>query len=155
MRAHMASVQSPAAAKPITAVPDRELRKIVIASVAGNAMEWYDFFVYGTAAALVFGKLFFPPGSDPLVGTLGAFAAFAIGFIARPFGGILFGHIGDRFGRKLSLVWTLSIMGAATFAIGLLPTYAHVGIWAPVALVTLRVLQGVASGGEWGGGVLM
>jgi MFS transporter, MHS family, shikimate and dehydroshikimate transport protein len=134
---------------------DPHLRKTVIASVAGNAMEWYDFFVYGTAAALVFGKLFFPPGSDPLVGTLGAFAAFAIGFIARPFGGILFGHIGDRFGRKLSLVWTLSIMGAATFAIGLLPTYADVGIWAPVALVTLRVLQGIASGGEWGGGVLM
>ena len=105
---------------------DPHLRKTVIASVAGNAMEWYDFFVYGTAAALVFGKLFFPPGSDPLVGTLGAFAAFAIGFIARPFGGILFGHIGDRFGRKLSLVWTLSIMGAATFAIGLLANSSRV-----------------------------
>ncbi|MDN7177382.1 MHS family MFS transporter [Caballeronia sp. SEWSISQ10-4 2] len=134
---------------------ERAIRKIVVASVAGNAMEWYDFFAYGTAAAIVFGQLFFPVGSDPLLGTLGAFAAFAMGFVARPLGGIVFGHIGDRLGRKASLIWTLSIMGAATFAIGLLPTYAQAGVWSPVALVVLRLLQGIASGGEWGGGVLM
>ncbi|AEA60181.1 MFS transporter [Burkholderia gladioli] len=131
------------------------LNRIVVASVAGNAMEWYDFFVYGTAAALVFGKLFFPAGADPLIGTLGAFAAFAMGFVARPLGGIVFGHIGDRYGRRASLVWTLMIMGLATLGIGLLPTYDQVGLWAPAALVALRLLQGVASGGEWGGGVLM
>ncbi|MDR5665079.1 MFS transporter, partial [Burkholderia cenocepacia] len=104
---------------------------IVIASVAGNAMEWYDFFVYGTAAALVFGPVFFPPGASPLAGSLAAFAAFALGFVARPLGGIVFGHVGDRYGRKASLVWTLLIMGASTFAIGLLPTYAQIGLWAP------------------------
>lgn len=139
----------------ISSMDERAIRKIVVASVAGNAMEWYDFFAYGTAAAIVFGQLFFPVGSDPLLGTLGAFAAFAMGFVARPLGGIVFGHIGDRLGRKASLIWTLSIMGAATFAIGLLPTYAQAGVWSPVALVVLRLLQGIASGGEWGGGVLM
>ncbi|WP_153101093.1 MFS transporter [Paraburkholderia hayleyella] len=137
------------------AVPDQALRRIVVASVAGSAMEWYDFFLYGTAAALVFGQLFFPASADPLSGTLGAFAAFALGFVARPLGGILFGHIGDRYGRRTSLVWTLFIMGSATFGIGLLPTYEHVGLWAPAALVVLRLLQGIAAGGEWGGGVLM
>lgn len=136
-------------------VKDKTLTRIVVASVVGNAMEWYDFFVYGTAAALVFGQLFFPPNADPLVGTLSSFGAFAIGFVARPLGGALFGHIGDRFSRKTSLVWTLLIMGMATFAIGLLPTYAQVGLWSPVLLVALRLLQGIASGGEWGGGVLM
>lgn len=141
-----------ASSQPVDA---KALRRIVIASVAGNALEWYDFFLYGTAAALVFGELFFPPGSDPLVGTLAAFAGFAVGFAARPFGGILFGHIGDRYGRKGALVWTLSIMGVATFLIGLLPTYAQIGLWAPALLVLLRLLQGIASGGEWGGGVLM
>ncbi|AIO28531.1 MFS transporter [Burkholderia cepacia] len=146
------TVQSPSAARPLA---DRQLRRIVIASVAGNAMEWYDFFVYGTAAALVFGHVFFPPGASPLAGSLAAFAAFALGFVARPLGGIVFGHVGDRYGRKASLVWTLLIMGASTFAIGLLPTYAQVGLWAPAALVVLRLLQGIASGGEWGGGVLM
>ncbi|WP_176055128.1 MFS transporter [Paraburkholderia caribensis] len=154
----MASIETTHATGRVDAVrplEDRTLRKIVIASVAGNAMEWYDFFVYGTAAALVFGQLFFPAGADPLIGTLGAFAAFAMGFVARPLGGVVFGHIGDRYGRKASLVWTLLIMGIATFAIGLLPTYAQIGIWSPVALVVLRLLQGVASGGEWGGGVLM
>jgi MFS transporter, MHS family, shikimate and dehydroshikimate transport protein len=151
----MASVQSSTAARTGAANSDRVLRKIVIASVAGNAMEWYDFFVYGTAAALVFGRLFFPANADPLIGTLGAFAAFAMGFVARPLGGIVFGHIGDRYGRRASLVWTLLIMGFATFGIGLLPTYDYVGLWAPIGLVALRLLQGVASGGEWGGGVLM
>lgn len=151
----MASVQSPASATHAAANSERPLKRIVIASVAGNAMEWYDFFVYSTAAALVFGQLFFPPDADPLVGTLGAFAAFAIGFVARPLGGVVFGHIGDRYGRRASLVWTLLIMGVATFGIGLLPGYGQVGMWAPAALVALRVFQGIASGGEWGGGVLM
>jgi metabolite-proton symporter len=150
----MATVHSSSAERS-AAMPDRALKRIVIASVAGNAMEWYDFFVYGTAAALIFGKLFFPANADPLIGTLGAFAAFAMGFVARPLGGIVFGHIGDRYGRRASLVWTLLIMGFATFGIGLLPTYDQVGLWAPVALVALRLLQGIASGGEWGGGVLM
>jgi MFS transporter, MHS family, shikimate and dehydroshikimate transport protein len=136
-------------------VDEKSLRRIVVASVAGNALEWYDFFLYSTAAALVFGELFFPKGTDPLVGTLAAFAGFAVGFAARPFGGVLFGHIGDRYGRKGALVWTLSIMGAATFLIGLLPTYAQAGLWAPALLLVLRVLQGIAAGGEWGGGVLM
>ncbi|HTR06450.1 MAG TPA: MFS transporter [Paraburkholderia sp.] len=151
----MASVHPPATVKHVAANSEYSLKRIVIASVAGNAMEWYDFFVYSTAAALVFGQLFFPPNADPLVGTLGAFAAFAIGFVARPLGGIVFGHIGDRYGRRASLVWTLLIMGVATFGIGLLPGYAEVGLWAPAALVALRLLQGIASGGEWGGGVLM
>ncbi|MFB9121847.1 MFS transporter [Paraburkholderia dipogonis] len=136
-------------------IDQKSLRRIVMASVAGNALEWYDFFLYSTAAALVFGELFFPKGTDPLIGTLAAFAGFAVGFAARPFGGVLFGHIGDRYGRKGALVWTLSIMGGATFLIGLLPTYGQAGLWAPALLLVLRVLQGVASGGEWGGGVLM
>ncbi len=148
------STASPLPSSP-TDVAASPMSRILIASVAGNAMEWYDFFVYGTAAALVFGKLFFPANADPLIGTLGAFGAFAMGFVARPLGGIVFGHIGDRYGRRTSLVWTLMIMGLATFGIGLLPTYEQAGLWAPVALVALRLLQGVASGGEWGGGVLM
>ncbi|MDB5786875.1 MFS transporter [Caballeronia mineralivorans] len=151
----MSSAHTTLSPTAISPMDERTIRKIVVASVAGNAMEWYDFFAYGTAAAIVFGQLFFPVGSEPLLGTLGAFAAFAMGFVARPLGGIVFGHIGDRLGRKASLIWTLSIMGAATFAIGLLPTYAQAGVWSPVALVVLRLLQGIASGGEWGGGVLM
>ncbi|HXZ09162.1 MAG TPA: MFS transporter, partial [Paraburkholderia sp.] len=131
------------------------LRRIIVASVLGNALEWYDFFLYGTAAALIFGPLFFPLHGDPLMGTLAAFAAFAIGFLARPLGGIVFGHIGDRHGRKRALVVTLMMMGAATFGIGLLPTFSQIGFLAPAALVCLRVLQGIASGGEWGGGVLL
>ena len=144
-----------AAGAGVGSVDKKSLRRIVFASVVGNALEWYDFFLYSTAAALVFGGLFFPKGTDPLVGTLAAFAGFAVGFAARPFGGVLFGHIGDRYGRRGALVWTLSIMGAATFLIGFLPTYAQVGLWAPVLLLVLRLLQGVAAGGEWGGGVLM
>jgi metabolite-proton symporter len=132
-----------------------QLRKIVAASVAGNALEWYDFFLYSTAAALVFSRLFFPATTDPLTGTLAAFAGFAVGFAARPFGGLIFGHVGDRFGRKPALVITLCIMGGSTFLIGLLPTYAQIGLWAPILLVLLRVLQGIAAGGEWGGGVLI
>lgn len=151
----MSTVQPSSRTRTGTASPDCSLNRIVVASVAGNAMEWYDFFVYGTAAALVFGQLFFPANADPLIGTLGAFAAFAMGFVARPLGGIVFGHIGDRYGRRTSLVWTLLIMGFATFGVGLLPTYDQVGLWAPAALVFMRLLQGIASGGEWGGGVLM
>ncbi|KQQ56149.1 MFS transporter [Pseudomonas sp. Leaf127] len=131
------------------------MRRIVVASVIGNALEWYDFFLYGTAAALVFGPLFFPAGTDPVLGTLGAFAGFAVGFVARPVGGIIFGHVGDRHGRKLALVITLAMMGLATFLMGLLPTYEQAGYLAPLALVLLRLVQGVAAGGEWGGGVLM
>lgn len=132
-----------------------QMRKLIIGSVMGNALEWYDFFLYGTAAALVFGPLFFPVQNDPLQGTLLAFSGFAIGFLARPLGGILFGHIGDRYSRKMTLIMTLTLMGATTFIIGLLPAYSSIGILAPIALISLRFLQGVASGGEWGGGVLM
>ncbi|MBO9377582.1 MFS transporter [Sphingomonas histidinilytica] len=117
-------------------------------------LEWYDFFLFGTAAALVFNRLFFP-AADPTAALLAAFSVYAVGFAARPIGGLIFGHVGDRHGRKVSLVWTLSIMGVATFAIGLLPSYEQAGMLAPALLVALRLLQGIAAGGEWGGGVLM
>lgn len=133
----------------------KQMRKLVLASVLGNALEWYDFFLYGTAAALVFGPLFFPVGGDPLQGTLLAFSGFAVGFLARPLGGIVFGHLGDRYSRKMTLIMTLTLMGATTFIIGLLPVYSQIGVLAPICLISLRFLQGVASGGEWGGGVLM
>ena len=132
-----------------------DLRGAMFASIVGNTLEWYDFFIYGTASALVFGQLFFPVGEDPLVNTLVAFVGYSVGFFARPLGGLIFGHVGDRQGRKAALVWTLTLMGIATFAMGLLPTYQDIGIWAPVMLVTLRIFQGIATGGEWGGGVLM
>ncbi|WP_394844236.1 MHS family MFS transporter [Pendulispora brunnea] len=132
----------------------RAIVKVAVASFVGTAIEWYDFFLYGTAAALVFNKLFFPK-FDPLMGTLLSFATFAVGFVARPVGGVVFGHYGDRIGRKAMLSLTLLIMGLATFAIGLLPTYDSVGVLAPIALVTLRLLQGFGLGGEWGGAVLM
>lgn len=131
------------------------IKKYIAASLMGNALEWYDFFLYATAAAIVFGDLFFPADVDPLIGTLGAFAGFAVGFAARPLGGIIFGHIGDRISRKTALIVTLTTMGAATFLMGLLPTYGSVGILAPILLVALRVIQGIAAGGEWGGGVLI
>ena len=130
------------------------VRKVIVASLIGTSLEWYDFFIYGTAAALVFNQLFFPT-FEPLVGTLLAFTTYAVGFIARPLGGLVFGHYGDRIGRKNVLVVTLLLMGIATFAIGLLPTYATIGVWAPVLLVALRFLQGLGLGGEWGGAVLM
>jgi MHS family shikimate/dehydroshikimate transporter-like MFS transporter len=137
------------------AVGDRpELHSIVWASTVGTIIEWYDFLIYGTAAALVFNKLFFPT-LDPLAGTLAAFATYAVGFGARPLGGIIFGHYGDRLGRKAMLMLTMLIMGVGTFLIGCLPTYSQIGIWAPVLLVVLRVLQGIGVGGEWGGAVLM
>jgi len=137
----------------LTALPQTP-RRVIAASLIGTSLEWYDFFLYGTAAALVFNKLFFP-SFDPSVGTLLAFATAAVGFVARPLGGIVFGHFGDRSGRKMVLVVTLLIMGGATFLIGLLPTYETIGIWAPVLLVALRFIQGLGLGGEWGGAVLM
>jgi MFS transporter, MHS family, shikimate and dehydroshikimate transport protein len=132
----------------------QSLRQVALASFIGTTIEWYDFFLYGTAAALLFNELFFPKAA-PNIGTLAAFATFGVGFAARPIGGIVFGHFGDRIGRKSMLVLSLLIMGLATFAIGLLPTYASIGIAAPVLLVVLRLLQGLGVGGEWGGAVLM
>jgi Nitrate/nitrite transporter len=137
-----------------TAPDTNEIRRVAFASAIGCVIEWYDFFLYGVVAGLVFNKLFFP-NQDPFVGMLLAYATFAVGFVARPVGGILFGHFGDRLGRKGMLVLTLLIMGVATFLIGLLPTYATAGIWAPVLLLLLRVLQGLGIGGEGGGAVLM
>ena len=130
------------------------IRLVALASLVGTAIEWYDFYLYGTAAALIFNRLYFPT-FDPLTGTLAAFGTYAAGFLARPIGGIIIGHYGDRVGRKSMLVLTLVIMGVATFGIGLLPTYAQIGAWAPVGLVTLRLAQGFGVGGEWGGAVLM
>jgi metabolite-proton symporter len=130
------------------------VRRVIVASLVGTSLEWYDFFIYGTAAALVFNQIFFP-SFDPLVGTLLAFTTYAVGFVARPLGGVVFGHYGDKLGRKNVLVVTLLIMGIATFLIGLLPTYGSIGVWAPILLVALRFLQGLGLGGEWGGAVLM
>jgi MFS family permease len=127
--------------------------RVILAASVGSALEWYDFFLYGTAAALVFGELFFPK-SDPIVGTMLSFLTFGVGFVVRPLGGILFGIMGDRYGRKPVLVATLLLIGVGTTAIGLLPTYNQVGIWAPLLLVTLRVLQGLGAGAEYGGAVI-
>ena len=127
-----------------------ELRRVVVGSVVGTALEWYDFFIYGTAAALVFGTLFFPEGREG-VGTLLAFATFGVGFVFRPLGGILFGHIGDRIGRRATLVITTAVMGVSTGVIGLLPTYDSIGLWAPALLVLLRIIQGLGAGAEFGG----
>jgi MHS family shikimate/dehydroshikimate transporter-like MFS transporter len=139
---------------PHSAPPTQQVRRAVVASMVGNALEWYDFFLYGTAAALVFNQLFFPT-IDPLAGTIAAFGTYALGFAARPLGGLLFGHFGDRIGRKAMLVATLALMGGATFLIGLLPGYGQIGVAAPVLLTALRIVQGIAVGGEWGGGVLL
>ncbi|GAA2443579.1 MFS transporter [Streptomyces lavendulocolor] len=143
-------MSSPATAPPAPS----SLKRIVAASLIGTTIEWYDFFLYGSAAALVFNKLFFP-GSDPLVGTLLSFLTYAVGFAARPLGALVFGHYGDRLGRKKLLVLSLLLMGGATFAIGLLPTHATIGTAAPVLLTVLRLVQGFALGGEWGGAVLL
>src|SRR5215510_9317663 len=134
--------------------PRESVRRVALASMVGTSIEWYDFFIFGTASALVFGRLFFPTFSE-LAGTLAAFASFAVGFVARPVGGLIFGHIGDRRGRKTTLVLTLTMMGLATFAMGLMPTYEAIGVWAPILMVVLRFVQGLAVGGEWGGAVLM
>ena len=131
-----------------------QLRRAVIASTIGTAIEWYDFFLYSIVTGLVFAKLFFPH-SDPWVGTLEAFAIYAVGFVARPIGAAIFGHYGDRIGRKATLIATLLLMGLATFAVALVPTYESVGIWGAVILTILRFIQGVGVGGEWGGSVLM
>src|SRR5215218_165771 len=147
---------SPVAAPSTTPLAEqaRQLRRVALSGLLGTAVEFYDFLVYGTVAALVFGELFFP-GADPAVGTIAAFGTFAAGYVARPLGGIVFGHFGDRLGRKSMLLLTMGLMGGASFLIGVLPTYDTVGVWAPVLLITLRVVQGVAIGGEWGGATLM
>ncbi|MEP7102075.1 MAG: MFS transporter [Burkholderiales bacterium] len=133
---------------------ERAIRRVVISALVGASIEWYDFFLYGVVAGIVFNKLYFP-GSDPVVATLLAYTTFAVGFVTRPLGGVIFGHFGDKIGRKSMLVITLMIMGVATFLIGLVPTYAQIGIAAPLLLLLLRVLQGIGLGGEWGGAVLM
>ena len=131
-----------------------KMRSIVFASSVGTIIEWYDFLIYATAAALVFNKAFFPT-IDPLAGTLAALGTYAVGFLARPLGGALFGHFGDRLGRKSMLVLTMFIMGLSTFCIGLLPNYASIGVLAPILLILLRIVQGIGLGGEWGGASLM
>lgn len=145
---------SPVASPSTAAERTRQLRLVAASGLLGTAVEFYDFLVYGTVAALVFGELFFP-GADPAVGTIAAFGTFAAGYVARPLGGILFGHFGDRLGRKSMLLLTMGLMGGASFLIGLLPTYDTIGVWAPVLLIALRVIQGIAIGGEWGGATLM
>jgi len=136
------------------AKPDAVIRQVVWSSVLGTTVEWYDFLAYGTASALIFNKLFFPSLS-PAAGTIAAFGTYGVGFVARPLGGAIFGHFGDRIGRKAMLALTIIIMGLGTFLIGCMPTFKQVGILAPIGLITLRVLQGIGMGGEWGGAVLM
>ena len=131
-----------------------QLRKAVVAATIGTTIEWYDFFIYGTAAGLIFPKLFFP-NEDPLTGTLAAFGTYFVGFIARPIGAAIFGHYGDRIGRKATLIATLMVMGIATFLVAFVPGYASIGIWGAVILTVLRALQGIGVGGEWGGSVLI
>src|SRR5690242_16236160 len=131
-----------------------QLRRAVIASTVGTTIEWYDFFLYSIVTGLIFAKLYFPK-SDPLVGTLEAFAIYAVGFLARPVGAAIFGHYGDRIGRKSTLIATLLVMGLATFAVAFVPTYESIGIWGAILLTILRFIQGVGVGGEWGGSVLM
>ena len=136
------------------AVVDRSMVSVVFAGSVGTIIEWYDFLIYGTAAALVFNTLFFPT-IDPLAGTLASLATYSVGFFARPVGGAIFGHFGDRIGRKVMLMITMAIMALGTFAVGCLPTYQQIGVWAPILLVTLRFIQGIGLGGEWGGASLM
>ncbi|MGE8640793.1 MAG: MFS transporter, partial [Achromobacter sp.] len=141
-------------AAPATPSTARQPVRAATAAFVGTTIEWYDFYIYATAAALVFGKVFFP-GADPFISTMASFGTFAAGFLARPLGGVIFGHLGDRVGRKNALMATLIIMGVATVGIGLLPSYATAGLWAPALLLLLRLAQGLAVGGEWGGAVLM
>ena len=131
-----------------------QLRRAVIAGTIGTTIEWYDFFLYSTITGLAFAKLFFPK-SEPLVGTLEAFGIYAVGFAARPVGAVIFGHYGDRIGRKATLIITLLLMGIATFLVAFVPTYAEAGIWGAVILTALRLIQGLGVGGEWGGSVLL
>ena len=132
----------------------RQLRRAVVASTIGTAIEWYDFFLYSVVTGLVFAKLFFP-NDDPLAGTLNAFGIYSVGFLARPVGAAIFGHYGDRIGRKSTLIVTLLLMGIATFLVALVPTYEQIGIWGAILLTVLRFIQGIGVGGEWGGSVLM
>jgi len=132
----------------------RQLRRALVASTVGTTIEWYDFLLYGQVTGLVFGKLFFPQ-SDPLVGVLQAFAVFFIGFVGRPIGAAIFGHWGDRIGRKATLIATLLVTGFATMAVGLVPTYESIGIWGAILLTIIRLIQGIGVGGEWGGSVLL
>ena len=145
----------PTTAPPPPALGDpQQMRRVLFSSFLGSAVEFYDFLLYGTAAALVFGQLFFA-NLTPVLATIASFATLAVGYLVRPLGGVIFGHFGDRIGRKSMLVLTMSIMGAASFAIGLLPTYATIGWVAPLLLILLRLVQGFAVGGEWGGAALM
>src|SRR5262249_17765752 len=130
------------------------LLRAVVASTIGTAIEWYDFFLYSTVTGLVFAALFFP-NADPLVGTLNAFGIYAVGFVARPIGAAIFGHYGDRLGRKSALIATLLLMGIATFLVALVPSYARIGVWGAIILTVLRFVQGIGVGGEWGGSVLL
>src|SRR5246127_854717 len=144
-----------AAAVPLSDIDYRaQLRRAVIASTVGTTIEWYDFLLYGQMAAIIFAKLYFPL-SEPLSGTLQAFATFAVGFFARPIGAAIFGHYGDRIGRKAALIATLLLTGLSTFLVGCVPTYEQIGIWGPVVMVVLRFIQGIGVGGEWGGSVLL
>jgi MFS family permease len=142
----------------VNAAPTRhagkDVRMVALASAVGCTIEWYDFFLYGTVSGLIFNKLFFPT-FDPRIGTLLTYTTFAVGFLARPVGGVIFGHLGDRIGRKRMLVLTLLIMGIGTFLIGCLPTYSQIGVAAPILLLVVRLVQGIGIGGEWGGAVLM
>src|SRR5215831_6040890 len=132
----------------------QQLRRAVLAATMGTAIEWYDFFLYSTVTGLVFAKLYFPR-ADPLTGTLEAFGVYAVGFLARPIGAAIFGHYGDRIGRKAALIATLLLMGCATFLVALVPGYDSIGIWGAIILTVLRFIQGVGVGGEWGGSVLL
>jgi len=140
--------------EPGAAVPTG-LKRVVVASMAGTVVEWYEFFLYGTAATLVFNKVFFPASDSAYGAIFAAFLTYAVGFVARPLGGVVFGHFGDKFGRKKLLQFAILLVGVVTFLMGCLPTYAQIGVWAPVLLVVLRFLQGFAVGGEWGGAVLL
>src|SRR4051794_30830159 len=135
-------------------IDSRTRRRALLGSAVGSAVEWYDYFLYGTMAGLVFGPLFFPTG-DPVSSQMLSLASFAVAFLMRPVGGVLFSHVGDRIGRKKTLITTLTTMGLATVGIGLMPTYVTIGMWAPILLTVFRLLQGLALGGEWGGGLLM
>ena len=150
----MAIANAPPQATELDPARPRHLRRAVIASTIGTTIEWYNFFLYGSAAALVFPKLFFP-SSDPFVGTILSFSTFFVGFVARPLGAALFGHFGDRIGRKALLVITMMVMGVATMAVGLVPSYQSIGAWSAVLLTLFRALQGLAVGGEWSGSVLI
>src|SRR6202051_5008498 len=142
------------ATAPVAGIERTQINELVLSICLGTIIEWYDVLIYATAAALVFNKAFFPT-FDPLAGTLAALGSYAVGFLARPLGGALFGHFGDGLGRKSMLVLTLFIMGLSTFCIGLLPTYASIGVFAPILLILLRIIQGIGLGGEWGGASLM